>query len=175
MVVLTNKARDQVIVFRKKESSLSRPDSPERSKTLLYAGGHIRAEDSATVPESDLLTVSINALQREVKEEVGLSVAPQQGNVLCIWDRRSGNARSKIHMAICFVAEFDLKTLRPRLDNYEFVPRGAKTKSGRVQDTSNLGVEESLEEWSRVILSNVLVSKRLELPFSGDESHNPPS
>ncbi|HEY3546618.1 MAG TPA: hypothetical protein VGK17_11065 [Propionicimonas sp.] len=155
-VVLTNLERTKVLVFRKSERSLTGTDSPERRKTLPYAGGHIRREDAFGLPVPEILAVAVGALEREVREELGVTLDLSTDELWCIWDDEGGNPRSRRHMALLFVVDTDLDELKVRLDDYEFVQPGGRTQSGTVLKAVELAADsKNLEAWGRGVLQAV--------------------
>lgn len=152
ILTITDKKRDKVLVLKKKDKSLSK-DSPEKDKLLVYSGGHIRKEDA--IGKSDnFLSIARNALSREIKEELDISIVPELKNPLCIWFKE--NEKSKKHLAVLFIYEADFDFINIKLDTYEFVQKKGKSKSGQVFDFHELEKEyENLEDWSKIILQEV--------------------
>ena len=74
ILVLTDTTRKMVLVVKKKKEAVS-DDSPEKDKTLLYVGGHSRNEDCTEKTADDILAICRYTLQREVKEEIGISLS----------------------------------------------------------------------------------------------------
>jgi len=83
IVTITNKNRDKLLILKKKDDSLS-SKSPEKNKTLVYAGGHVRKEDNVDGDSEDFLTIIKTTLMREIYEELGLSFSPIENNPLVI-------------------------------------------------------------------------------------------
>lgn len=153
ILVLMSADRTQVAVFRKRDKSVS-DDSPEKRKTLPYIGGHIRQEDH--LPDmTTFLEVALATLRREVEEEINLVIVPDESEAFCIWDRLSGNRKSARHVAVCFTATVNPDATRLRLDDYELVVKGARTKSGRFISIDELAAEDELEAWGMAILEKV--------------------
>jgi predicted NUDIX family phosphoesterase/thymidylate kinase len=162
VVVVTNPSRDKVLVLKKRDTSLS-SDSPERGHLLVYAGGHIRREDNLNGQGEPLHSVAMTALEREVREELGISISLNSDDPLCIWDKST--PVSKRHLAMCYVYETNLDSLKTRLDAYEFVAKG-RSRSGRFLPVMEVAREPDLEEWSRTILERLFgqpIGGRLEL------------
>lgn len=152
IVVITNTSRDEVLVVKKKKSSLG-TSSPERDRLLVYMGGHIRQEDNLRGLDETLSSIASTALSREIQEELSLSLSVVDDDPLCIWVK--DDARSQKHLALVSVYEADFDHLTLRLDDYEFVQKTGKSKSGRVFSVADLGTEE-MEEWSRIIVAERL-------------------
>ena len=74
ILVLTDTEEKKIFSVKKRNESLSK-NSTEKNKLLLYVGGHIRAEDVVKGRKGDYLQTCREALQREVKEELGISIA----------------------------------------------------------------------------------------------------
>ena len=152
VLIITNKERDKIFTARKNPKQTSK-QSPEAGKLLIYFGGHIIKNDvSHNNNASDgILSVIKCALHREVKEELGIDFfpAPNEINPLCIWVR--SNEKSKKHLAVCFILETDLNTLRIKLDENEFIPT-----SGKVFELNKIFFNyDKLEEWSQIILKEM--------------------
>lgn len=151
IVSITNKSRDKLLILKKKEDSLG-TRSPEKNKTLVYAGGHVRKEDNVDGESEDFLSVIKTTLMREIYEELGLSFSPIEMNPLFIWIKDV--PRSKQHLAICFIIETDLDNLSLKFDDYEFVQKTTGSKSGKIIPLHDLK-EETIESWGRVILEEM--------------------
>jgi len=159
IVVFTNLKRDKVLVFKKSERSLS-PNSPEQNKILLYAGGHVRKEDSIENNNIGIenmncfLSIAKSTLSREVNEELGISFYPNENNPFLIWVK--DHPKSKKHLAICFVSEVNFDRFTIRLNEDEFIRKKGKSKSGTIVNVNSLANgAESLDSWSKIILKNV--------------------
>jgi len=153
---------NKALIVKKNKANTSKI-SPESGKTLLYLGGHIRKEDMYLSRSTSLLSVAKYALSREIKEEIGIDYHPPENDVnpFCIWVR--DNERSKKHLAICFVYEVDLETLKINLDKNEFMTYG-NTKSGKLVTIAELvKTKKDLESWSKILL---------EKYFCTDEGNN---
>ena len=164
VLVITDRARSQVLVLEKKKNSTS-GSSPERDRPLLYAGGHTRPEDHLNGVDDELLVVLQRALAREIKEELGIAVSVPERPEFCVWDSQSGSSRR--HMAVCFVYEADMDNLKVRLDEFEFQGRSGKSRSGRVYQVSDLKGED-FEAWSAAIMERIFgvgVMRQSELPL----------
>jgi predicted NUDIX family phosphoesterase/thymidylate kinase len=157
IVVLTDPEHKRVMVFRKSEKSLGGDNSPEKRKTLPYAGGHMRREDAFDLANPTVVQVAASTLDREIREELGLALGvSEQDLAFCIWDNQGENTRSLHHMAMVFVRDIGVDDLHARLDDYEFVVPGSRTVSGKVLDAVELAREgSSLEAWGRSILRSV--------------------
>lgn len=151
IVTITNKKRDRLLILKKKEESLG-SKSPEKNKTLVYAGGHVRKEDNVDGDDEDFLTIIKTTLMREIYEELGLSLSPAENNPLVIWVKNI--PKSKQHLAICFIIETDLDNLALKFDDYEFVQKTSGSKSGKILPLYELK-EEKIESWGRIILEEV--------------------
>jgi len=151
IAVLTNKSRDKVLILKKQNKSLSE-DSPEKRKLLIYAGGHIRKEDNLEGKDEPLVNIARNTLNREIKEELGISIVPND-NVKSFLIYTPNNQISKKHLAICFIIVLDFKNLKLRFDRREIIQKKGITMSGRPVEIINLeSKNDEIESWSRIIL-----------------------
>ncbi len=151
IVCITNKARDRLLILKKKEDSLG-IKSPEKNKTLVYAGGHVRKEDNVDGDDEDFLAIIKTTLMREIYEELGISFSPVENNPLVIWVKNI--PKSKQHLAMCFLIETDLDNLALKFDDYEFVQKTSGSKSGKIISLHDLK-EETIESWGRIILEEI--------------------
>lgn len=151
IVSITNKNRDKLLILKKKEDSLGLK-SPEKSKTLVYAGGHVRKEDNVDGENENFLSIIKTTLMREIYKELGLSFSPIEINPLIIWVKNI--PRSKQHLAICFIIETDLDNLALKFDDYEFVQKTSGSKSGKIIPIPDLK-EEAIESWGLIILEEM--------------------
>ncbi|MFH1563805.1 MAG: hypothetical protein ABIF11_10390 [Nitrospirota bacterium] len=153
IAVITNKAHNEFLVVKKKQSSLGL-NSPEADKLLVYVGGHIRKEDNVYGNSENLISIAKTALSREIKEELGTSLRVNNEPPLCIWIK--DNSKSEQHIAICFVVEIDFKQLNCKLDEYEFIQKRGRTDSGKTMSISELiSKKNELEKWSEIILKTL--------------------
>jgi predicted NUDIX family phosphoesterase/thymidylate kinase len=151
-ILLIKDTKNKKILIVKKNKANTSKSSPESGKVLLYLGGHIRKEDMYQSKSTDLLSIAKYALSREIKEEIGIDYHPPKDDVnpFCMWIR--DNDRSKKHLAMCFVYEADLDTLKINLDKNEFMTHG-NTKSGSLITIPELIKSKSdLESWSKLLL-----------------------
>jgi predicted NUDIX family phosphoesterase len=169
IVVFTTRTRDKILVFKKKLRSLS-TSSPERRRLIIYAGGHVREEDSLMGSDEPLISIAKQAISREVNEELGVAYYPQEENPLCIWLR--DHPTSTKHMAICFLWEVDIDRFTFTLNDNEFIQRVGTSKSGQFISLEEISSQaEALDSWTRVILESLFDLKvafrqlPLELPF----------
>lgn len=161
IAVITNKERDKILTIKKTPKAVTN-DSPEKDKLLVYIGGHSRLEDTTEISSSNFLSICKYTLQREVKEEIGISLALNDIIPFVIYTPDS--EKSKKHIAICFLIEIDIDSIKLRLDPQELVLNKGTTKSGRFQDVKSLEENSSeLESWGVEILQkcfniNILLS-----------------
>lgn len=149
IAVITNIEKDKVLVIKKNKSAVSM-DSPERDKILLYIGGHSRYEDSTEVTSHDFISICKSTLKREIKEEIGISIALNGIRPFYIYTPSS--ERSKKHLAVCFVISFDEEGIKLNLDPHELMLNKGKSKSGRFLTIDEICKEPELEQWSEMIL-----------------------
>jgi predicted NUDIX family phosphoesterase len=162
ILVITDPLRQRVLTARKNKKA-AKETSPEHNKTLLYFGGHTRAEDSFISGKRDVMSVCRSALTRELKEEIGIDFCPDHLEpILLVWEK--DNERSKKHLAICFLWEADLDSLQIKMDRNEFAP-------GPDSGPAFLFVKDlktaQLESWSQAILARVfnILTAQQQLPL----------
>ena len=134
----------------KKNKSTVSANSPERDKILLYIGGHPRFEDSTEVISHDFISMCKSTLRREVKEEIGISIALNDIQPFYIY--APFNERSKKHLAVCFLISIDEEGVKLHLDSHELILNKGKSKSGKFLSFDEVCQEKELEEWSEIIL-----------------------
>lgn len=149
IAVITNLKKDRVLVIKKNKSTVS-ANSPERDKILLYIGGHPRFEDSTEVISHDFISMCKSTLRREVKEEIGISIALNDIQPFYIY--APFNERSKKHLAVCFLISIDEEGVKLHLDSHELILNKGKSKSGKFLSFDEVCQEKELEEWSEIIL-----------------------
>ena len=148
IAVITNRQKDKFLVIKKNKEAAGK-GSPERDKDLIYVGGHARYEDQMEENSMDFLGVCRTTLRREIKEEIGISVAINNATPYLIYD--TSTERSKNHLAVCFFVTVDDESIRLHLDSHELVLNKGKSKSGRFWSVNELeGLE--VEAWSKRIL-----------------------
>lgn len=149
VAIITNKAKDKVLVIKKNKSAVS-SDSPERDRILLYVGGHSRYEDATDLISNNFLTICKTALKREIKEEIGISVALDE--IIPFYIYTPTNEISSRHLAVCFLVSIDEDGLKLHLDPQELILNKGRSKSGRFFSLLELAGESDYEEWSKEIL-----------------------
>lgn len=149
IAVITNIKQSRILVIKKNKSAVSE-NSPERDKILLYIGGHSRYEDSTEVTSRDFIAICKSTLKREIKEEIGISLALNGIKPFYIYTPT--NERSKKHLAICFFVPLDEEGVKLHLDSNELILNKGKSKSGRFLAIDEICKETELEEWSEMIL-----------------------
>lgn len=151
IAVITNKERDKILVIKKTKNAAS-AISPERDKILLYVGGHSRYEDTTEATSHDFISICKSTLKREVKEEIGISIA--LNGIQPVYIYTPSNERSEKHLAVCFLVSLNDTGIKLRLDSNELVNKKGKTKSGRFLTIEEICQESELEEWSIMILKH---------------------
>lgn len=150
VVVITNKEKNKVLVIKKNNNAVSK-DSPEKEKLLVYIGGHMRYEDTTEITSKDFLSICRRTLKREVKEELGISVALSDLVPFVVYT--GDTERSYKHLAICFMIELEEST-KLRLDSDELVQKKGKSKSGTFYPIEEVDKHlEEFENWSKLILN----------------------
>lgn len=162
VAIITNKAKDKILVIKKNKSAVS-IESPERNRMLLYVGGHSRYEDATDLTSNDFLAICKTALKREIKEEIGISIALDE--IVPFYIYTPTNERSRKHLAVCFLVSIEEDGLKLHLDSQELILNKGKSKSGKFLPLRELAAESDYEEWSVEILKycfNVEVSNNTQ-------------
>lgn len=152
IAMIVSKKKDKVLIIKKNPKAVT-DDSPEKGKNLVYIGGHARFEDSTDIMDNNFLEICKSTLKREVKEEIGISVALNDISPFVVY--ATDSERSKKHLGICFIVEQDIEELHLTLDSTELVQKKGLSKSGSflpVEDLRN----DDLESWSRMIIDHFL-------------------
>ena len=97
IAVVLSKSGDKILCVKKTEKS-TKSDSPESGQTLLYVGGHMRKEDESRECHN-FLDVLRNTLQREILEELGISLVISKEEIPFVI-YTPDNEKSKKHLAI---------------------------------------------------------------------------
>ena len=163
IAVVTNSEKNKVLVLKKQDKSVSE-NSPERDKLLIYAGGHMRSDDKLEDDSDNVLHIAKNTLSREIKEELGLSIIPDETEPFLIYSPE--NEISKKHLAICYVITADFENTKFRLDSREIVQKRGKTKSGQILSIMELvkNHKDNIETWSLYILERIFDIEKLKIP-----------
>lgn len=154
-VILTPK-EDKILCIKKTLKSTPK-GSPENGKLLFYAGGHTRQEDEISDTKKNFLKTSKNTLERELFEELGISISLEDTNPdFCLYTPQYSD-KSKKHLAVGWIIHMPEET-KFNLDAYEIVQKRGKSKSGcflsfyeiekLFRDDKNL----YFESWSKEIL-----------------------
>lgn len=150
VAIITNKDKSKILTIRKNARAVSK-DSPEKDRLLVYIGGHTRDEDATESIAGDFLSICRNTLKREIKEEIGISVA--LNGIIPFYIYTPNNDISKKHLAVCFCISLDEDNIKLRLDPQELVLNKGKSKSGRFHTLKQLQTMDcEFEEWSKEIL-----------------------
>ena len=154
IAVFANRKRDSVLVLKKQRKSLN-ANSPEKNKLLLYAGGHIREEDNLEGKSEPLINVIKKTLNREIKEELGISIYPSENDKPFLIYTPADDRINK-HIAICFIFEIDFEKNKFRMDKREIIQKKGKTESGRSLSIASIKKKiDKFEPWSKLILERV--------------------
>lgn len=154
IAVITNSARSHVLVVQKSKRSTP-GESPERSRLLLYLGGHVRKEDDSGSTQETLA----HALHREIEEEIGESCSVGSMTPFVIYSPVSPKSRK--HVAVCYVIEIeDIQEAKFNTVSDEFIKKRSGSPSGRVLPIEAvLSGEHQFEPWSIQILDKVFGKK----------------
>jgi len=151
IAIITNMKKNKILVIKKNKNAVSK-SSPERDKILLYIGGHSRYEDATEATSHDFISICKSTLKREIKEEIGISIALNGIRPFYIYTPT--DERSKKHLAVCFLVPVDDEGIKLRLDSNELILNKGKSKSGRFLTISEICKERDLEQWSIMILKH---------------------
>ncbi|MCL2217260.1 MAG: hypothetical protein FWB91_09625 [Defluviitaleaceae bacterium] len=153
IAIITDASRSKVLVVKKNKRSTG-ADSPEKSKLLMYVGGHSRIEDTHNMPIISFLSICRETLAREIKEEIGISVVLDDITPYVIYT--PDNPKSKQHLAICFIVERDLDDISIKLDQSELILNRGGSESGKFFPVDELGHNiHKLESWGIELLKEV--------------------
>lgn len=151
IAVISDKTTGGILVV-KKTSKSAKEDSPEHKKLLPYVGGHARLEDSTEATAKDFISVCKYTLRREMKEEIGCSLALDDITPFIIYTPDGG--KSDQHIAICFWIKVDKNAINLRLDSEELTQNKGTTKSGHFLLKEELIKENNFEAWGKEILKH---------------------
>ncbi len=156
IAVIVSPQEDKVFCVKKTPRSTEK-SSPESGRMLLYVGGHMRNEDHASCC-ANFLDVLKNTLERELFEELGISVSLDNTEQPFVIYTPS-NWKSSKHLAIGWKITMDEDT-KFRLDSYELVQKRGKTKSGTFIPFKDITNPDMIfEPWSKTILLNLFPHK----------------
>ncbi len=149
VVVIRNKS-GQVLQLKRREEN---PKSPLHEKLVIWAGGHVRKEDSAN---GNTLR---KCATRELQEELRLRVEPEALKLIGAVYDDSTVGLSK-HVALVYQWQADSDDVNVRLNSVEFFERRGPSQSGRFIGLSDLlkCIDESqvAETWSVSIATELL-------------------
>lgn len=147
---------DKILCLKKTKGSTS-TDSPEREKMLFYAGGHTRVEDEFSDAKCDFLKTAKNTLEREMFEELGISISLEgEPPPFCLYTPKYSE-KSKHHIAIGWILHLTPET-KLNLDSYELIQKKGTSKSGsfltfaEIEKMFSKDRNLTFESWSKEIL-----------------------
>lgn len=156
IAVVVTPNEDKILCIKKTPKSTPK-GSPENGKLLFYAGGHTRQEDETSKTKKNFLKTSKNTLERELFEELGISISLEDMNPnFCLYTPQYSE-KSKRHLAIGWIIHMPEET-KFNLDAYEIVQKKGKSKSGCFLSFYEIeklfGDDKNLyfESWSKEIL-----------------------
>lgn len=156
IVVITTPKRDKLLCIKKTKKSTTK-ESPEYGKLLFYAGGHTRLEDETITTKGNLIETSKNTLEREIFEELGVSISLEnQETPFCLYTP-DFSEKSKQHIAIGWIISLPEET-KFNLDSYEIIQKKGTSKSGTFLSFSEIenqfreNKQLRLESWSKEII-----------------------
>jgi len=141
-VVIVRNASGEILRLKRRERS---EDNPLHEKVVIWAGGHVRAEDATN--DNPLLCCAV----REVKEELRLNVEPSDLKIVAAIYLDNGGGASK-HVAIVFEWCAKSDDVAVALSKAEFFERRGTSLSGTFVSLSDLARDvdkaELNEPWS---------------------------
>lgn len=141
-VVVVRNASGEILRLKRRERS---EDNPLHEKVVIWAGGHVRAEDATN--GNPLLLCAV----REVKEELRLNVEPSDLKIVAAVYLDNGGGASK-HVAIVFEWCAKSDDVSVALSKAEFFERRGTSLSGTFVSLSDLARDvdkaELNEPWS---------------------------
>lgn len=148
---------EEKILCLKKTKSSTTLGSPERGRLLFYAGGHTRMEDEFSDAKCDFLKTAQNTLEREMFEELGISISLEgKAPSFCLYTPRYSE-KSKHHLAVGWIVHLTPET-KLNLDSYEMIQKKGTSKSGsflsfnEIEKTFSEDKRFMFESWSKEIL-----------------------
>jgi predicted NUDIX family phosphoesterase len=149
-VVVVRNRSGQVLRLRRKEK---KEDNPLHEKIVIWAGGHVRTEDSHN--GNSLLQCAI----RELQEELRLSVNPTNLKLLGSVYADHGESTSK-HVAVVYEWRAETDDVSVALSSSEFFERQGTSLSGSFVAVENLAEDVEAgrlsEAWSAEIVRSLL-------------------
>ena len=150
-VVVVRTKSGQVLLLRRREKQ---EENPLHNRVVIWAGGHVRREDSANGPSI------VQGAIRELHEELRLSVEPKSLTLLGAIHADLGGATSK-HVAIVYEWRADTDDVAVALSNAEFFERQGTSLSGKFVPFDELcsgwkRFSERSEPWSEQIIRDML-------------------
>ncbi|HVR08919.1 MAG TPA: NUDIX domain-containing protein, partial [Thermoanaerobaculia bacterium] len=149
VVVVRNKS-GEVLRLRRREKD---PKSGLHEKLVIWAGGHVREEDSHN---GDPILL---AAQRELQEELRLSVEGEELHLLGAVYADSGGKTSR-HVALVYEWRAETDDVAVTLSTAEFFERRGTSLSGKFVSLETLAKDidegEMKEPWSTEIASQLL-------------------
>ncbi len=122
-------------------------------KITVWAGGHVRREDGPRGKNS-----IITGARRELQEELRIHANPDKLTLLgAVYVPLDGS--TKKHMAFVYEWRADTDDVEVALCNGEFMERHGASLQGAFLPAEKIAQEDDLEDWSREILTNLLLAK----------------
>lgn len=153
IAVIKERGRDDFLVGTKAKRATS-ATSPEKGRTLCYFGGHVREEDSNLITSGRKLDILKQCVYREVKEEIGIDIDPDELNPKCIWIK--DGTKSEFHLAVVFIIELALSRIKLSVDGEEFARFEKKGRTGTGDIVSAYELANSrVDTWTEKIIKNI--------------------
>ncbi|MDO8140456.1 MAG: NUDIX domain-containing protein [Candidatus Brocadiales bacterium] len=148
-IVVVRNSSGQVLQLRRREKT---PDSPLHEKIVIWAGGHVRREDSVNGKPI------LHCIVRELEEELRLRIGPE--NVFLLGSVYIDDGSSSKHVAIVYEWRAPTDDVEVALSNSEFFERRGTSLSGKFVNIEALVKDVQArkldEPWSDYIVSEFL-------------------
>lgn len=156
-VVIVKNANEEILRLRRKESS---SDSPLHEKIVIWAGGHVRREDSKN--GKSIPSCAIREIEEELRLRLEESSLALVGSVYI-----NESTSSRKHVAIVYEWKAETNDVSVALSDAEFFERRGTSLSGKfvslndIIDDINRG--KMPEQWSEAIVRHFLAKDSQEL------------
>ncbi len=149
-VVVVRNQSGQILRLVRKERE---PTNQLHKKITIWAGGHVRKADARTGVGS-----IINGAIRELQEELRIYPKPNSLSLLGAVYVPSA-ASTKKHMAFVYEWRADRDDVEIALCNAEFMEKAGTSLRGTFLPPESIDAEnDELEDWSKEILSNLILA-----------------
>jgi predicted NUDIX family phosphoesterase len=150
-IVVVRNSSGHVLTLCRKEN---KPDNKLHGKMVVWAGGHVRKEDSSAGNPLKVCAV------RELQEELRIRITPDDLSILGGIYVNDGAGSSK-HVAIVYEWRAETDNVAVALNKSEFFERNGTSVSCNFVDRMLLSGDQDgaiTEDWSREILDRLLMN-----------------